>query len=338
MPPRAAAALILLIAAVALLCALPTTRRNPAAPRISTNPSTVLANGYDTATVTIQAPADSPPRLSLAADSAHAAIGDVSFLTDRWQARIRAGITPGRIALRIDVPNRPPAFAEIQASPDTADSAGDGTPDVLRLDDDHDRRAFRAWFTFLAESQYFQPPAARPAEIVDCAALIRFAYREALHVHDAHWATGLHLPVLPAIEPVAKYQYPFTPLGAALFRVGEAPAAFAQFADAQTLARFNTHRVSRTLTQAQPGDLLFFRQATGHVTFHSMIYLGASQITRDASRYLVYHTGPEGDDPGIIRRLTVDELLRYPEPQWRPVAANPGFLGLYRWNILRDIG
>ena len=336
MPLRTTAAWIALTAAIALLFALPTTRRHPLPPRISAQPASLTANGYDTANLTIEAPASSPPQIDLAENSARATIRDVSFLTDHWQARIRAGITPGRIALRVAVPDRPPAFAEIQASPDTSDSAGDGTPDVLRLDDDHDRRAFRLWFTFLAESQYFHTPETRPAEIVDCAALIRFAYREALHVHDARWATDLRLPVLPAMEPVAKYQYPFTPLGAALFRVGEAPDAFAQFADAQTLARFNTHRISRTLAQAQPGDLLFFRQANDHVTFHSMIYLGASQITRDGARYVVYHTGPEGDDPGIIRRLTVDELLRYPEPQWRPVAANPSFLGLYRWNILRD--
>ena len=70
--------------------------------------------------------------------------------------------------------------------------------------------------------------------------------------------------------------------------------------------------------------------------FHSMIYLGPSQIARDGARYVVYHTGPDGEDPGIIRRLTTDELLHYPEPQWRPVESNPGFLGVYRWNILRE--
>ena len=72
-------------------------------------------------------------------------------------------------------------------------SAADGIPDALRLDDPRDEQAFRRWFTFLAEAQYFQPPPSRPAEINDCAALIRYAYREALRKHDGPWsavATG----------------------------------------------------------------------------------------------------------------------------------------------------
>ena len=40
-------------------------------------------------------------------------------------------------------------------------------------------------------------------------------------------------------------------------------------------------------------------------------------------------------DPGEIRRLTVEELMRFPQPEWRPIAANPSFLGVSRWNILR---
>ena len=51
--------------------------------------------------------------------------------------------------------------------------------------------------------------------------------------------------------------------------------------------------------------------------FHSMIYLGESQIEKSAARYLVYHTGP---GPNEIRRPTVDELLHFPEPDWRPLA------------------
>ena len=69
--------------------------------------------------------------------------------------------------------------------------------------------------------------------------------------------------------------------------------------------------------------------------FHSMIYLGASQVGKDAERYLVYHTGPDSDSPGEIRRPTTDELRRFPEPQWRPLPDNPRFLGVYRWNTLR---
>jgi uncharacterized protein YfaT (DUF1175 family) len=66
-----------------------------------------------------------------------------------------------------------------------------------------------------------------------------------------------------------------------------------------------------------------------------MIYLGESSIQNDGRRYVLYHTGPSGSDPGEIRRLTVEELMRFPQPEWRPVAANPSFLGVSRWNILR---
>src|ERR1051325_2896372 len=50
------------------------------------------------------------------------------------------------------------------------DEFHDGTPDFLRLDDSADEWAFRRWFTFLAEIQYFTPAPDRPAEIVDCSA------------------------------------------------------------------------------------------------------------------------------------------------------------------------
>ncbi len=222
-----------------------------------------------------------------------------------------------------------------------ADRFDDGTPDFLRLDDEHDRSAFRRWFTYLAEAQYFQAPAARPAEIRDCAALIRYAYRETLRAHEPGWAETAGVPVVPAFDSPAKYHYPHTPLGAALFRVRSGPletsdyarGAFAQFADAQILRRYNTYFLTRDFTGAQPGDLLFYRHDE---TYHSMIYLGASQLRPDGKRYVVYHTGPDGDDPGEIKRLSENELLHFPQLDWRPLAVNPQFLGVYRWNILRE--
>ena len=49
----------------------------------------------------------------------------------------------------------------------------------VRLADETDRAAFRAWFTLLADSQFEHPA----AEVTDCAALVRFAFREALRAH-----------------------------------------------------------------------------------------------------------------------------------------------------------
>jgi uncharacterized protein YfaT (DUF1175 family) len=223
------------------------------------------------------------------------------------------------------------------------DSYGDGTPDFLRLDA-ADEPIFRRWFTFLAEAQYFQPQERRPAEIVDCAALIRYAYREALRTHDARWAAEARLPLLNGSDSIAAWRYPHSRLGANLFRITPGPFepadltgnAFAQFADVKTLGRYNTYRISRDLGRALPADLLLYRPEEGRMPYHSMIYLGASHVTRDGRRYVVYHTGPDDAGPGMIRRLTVDDLLRYPETEWRPLAANPQFLGIYRWNILRN--
>ncbi len=235
--------------------------------------------------------------------------------------------------------------AALSAASAVVDSALDGTPGFLRLDDPGDRQAFRRWFTFLAEVQYFTPAAERPAEIVDCSALVRYAYREALRAHGVGWADQLKLPFVPAIESVRKYNVPHTPLGAALFRVRPGPyksvdlhnGAFAQFANAETLARFNTFRVGRDVGRARPGDLFFFRQPVEHMRFHTMIFVGPSQIERTEIPYIVYDTGPDGAAAGEIRRLSLDQLLHFPDPRWQPREANPSFLGVFRWNILKPL-
>lgn len=228
-------------------------------------------------------------------------------------------------------------------SGNSADSFADGTPDALRLDDEADQVAFRSWFTFLAEVQYFTPAAQRPSEIVDCAALVRYAYREALRRHDANWAATAQLPLVPPIESVQKYNFPRIPVGPALFRVRAGPfqpadlsnGAFAQFANAEALRRFNTFFISRDVSRAKPGDLLFFRQPAIQMPFHTMIFIGMSQVEQSKARFIVYDTGPDRGRSGEIRRLTVEELLHYPDPRWQPRSTNPSFLGVFRWNILR---
>jgi len=304
--------------------------------RVSLSTAQLLADGHDTATLKADAGAI---HVSILEGAHRASIEQVSGN----EARIRAGILPGPVKLRIEAPGYLPATAELSTTIQTTDRNEDGTPDFLRLDDDHDRQAFRRWFTFLAEAQYFQKPELRPKEINDCAALIRYAYRETLRKHDGAWSAGAELPLISALDSIAKYEYPYTPLGTALFRVRSGPfrssdladGTFAQFADVQTLHRLNTHFVTRDLSRAEPGDLLFFRQLSDHMPFHSMIFIGRSQIEHGASEYVLYHTGPTGSEPGEIRRLTVEQLLRYPEPQWRPISINASFLGIYRWNILK---
>ena len=220
----------------------------------------------------------------------------------------------------------------------------DATPDFLILDSAADREAFRGWFTAIAEYQAVRPPQELPSEIIDCAALLRYSYRGALHLHTADWLLENKLEGLAYLPLVRKYAYPHTPLGASLFRTRPAAAGedsktvFAEFADAKTLWRLNTFFVSREVSMARPGDLLFFRQLEQSSPYHSMIFVGRSRLDKSAveSDILVYHTGPNGPKPGEMRRTSISELLLHPSPRWRPSLGNGNFLGVYRWNILRE--
>jgi uncharacterized protein YfaT (DUF1175 family) len=247
-----------------------------------------------------------------------------------------------------------PRGGAAEASVDWHDRFADGTPDFLRLDAPADQEAFRRWFTLIAEYQALRPAADVPGEIDDCAALLRYSYRNALRDHDSAWVRENGIVPPSAVPSIEKYRYPMTPLGAGLFRVRPGSfrpddakdGAFAEFADAKTLKDFNTHFLSRDVRVARPGDILFFRQLEQNSPFHSMIFIGRSQwLSGDgpehasaesaADDFLVYDTGPIGKSRGEMRRMRVAELLKYPSPRWRPLPGNSNFLGVYRWNILR---
>lgn len=255
---------------------------------------------------------------------------------------------PSRTPPQRSAPSEVPALPT-QTGGDWPDSFADGTPDFLRLDSPEDQDSFRRWFSLIAEFQSLRPAAGIPREINDCAALIRYSYRNALRRHDANWVreTGIVPPA--ALASVEKYDdYPFTPLGAGLFRVQPGSfvsvdlknGAFSEFADAETLKNRNTYFVSRDVQSARPGDLLFFRQSEQDSPFHSMIFIGRSEWNsasglEPADDLVVYHTGPNGNSPGEMRRLRMADLLRFPSPRWRPLPGNSNFLGVFRWNILR---
>lgn len=222
------------------------------------------------------------------------------------------------------------------------DSFADGTPDFLRLTDPADQSSFRQWFTAIADYQAIRPRSEVPAEITDCASLLRYSYREALKRHDDTWFLTTEIEVAALPGEIRAWRYPETPLGAGLFRVrpgsfepdDAANGAFAQFADAKTLVERNAYFVSRDVRQAEPGDLLFYRQFGQSSPWHSMI------VTRiGAQAAVVYDTGPIDHSAhgkaGELRRVALAELLDHPQPQWRPLPGNPNFLGVYRWNILR---
>jgi uncharacterized protein YfaT (DUF1175 family) len=140
------------------------------------------------------------------------------------------------------------------------------------------------------------------------------------------------------IPSIKQYHYPDTPLGAALFRIRTGAfqpedipdGAFAQFADARTLMQRNSYFIAREVKVAQAGDLLFYRQLEQNSPYHSMV------ISGEHADWAVYHTGPSGRTNGEMRRVSIEDLEHHPDVRWRPLPENSNFLGVYRWNILRD--
>ena len=313
---------------------------------VTVSEATLPADGFASTELTIRSSTGRDLHgLRAEVDDLHrAAVDSVVVKGDSAVISVRAGVLPGETKIQLSAPGFVPQQFTLRTTLDVSDFVGDGTPDFLRLHDPSDRAAFRRWFTLLAEAQYYRNAQAA-GEIDDCAALLRYAYLEALRQHDASWAKAVALLVAPAANEIRQYQYPYTPLGVGLFRVrGGAFAAgdlkdgtFAQFADGRTLWQRNSYFVGRDISRARPGDLLFFRQEGQNLSFHAMIFLGSSQIEAgpDHEPLVIYHTGPIGKSPGEIRRPTLAQLMNFPDPRWRPIPSNPGFLGVYRWNILR---
>jgi uncharacterized protein len=205
----------------------------------------------------------------------------------------------------------------------------------IRLADESDRAAFRSWFVLLADAQFEQPA----AEVTDCAALVRFAFREALRPHTTEWARRLNLPRTPSFADVRSAPLP-TKAGWGLFRVsGGSLPRYAEFADARTLVQLNTRPLGRDTSALAPGDLLYFhqpahlRQDSGgqgpSQPDHLMVFVGRSFFD-PGDDWVVYHTGPSADGPGEVRKVRLADLERHPAPRWRPVASNQQFVGVFR--------
>lgn len=224
----------------------------------------------------------------------------------------------------------------------------------LRLLDESDRAAFRAWFVFLADAQFYRTT----PDVNDCAALVRHAYREALRAHTPEWARLAALPIARSFPDVRRP--PKTaPASWPLFRVSDSPRpTYAEFANARTIVQLNARRVGREIGALRPGDLLYFRQPEQTDPDHLMVYIGPSALEPGPRDWIVYHTGPstrlseQGDSLGAgpplpdmaaaatsassgeVRKVRLADLTRHPAPRWRPVAANARFVGIFRLSPL----
>ena len=201
------------------------------------------------------------------------------------------------------------------------------SPDAqVRLADDSDRAAFRAWFVLLADAQFER----QTADVTDCAALIRHAFREAMRAHTPEWLRAAALPFAPRFADVRSAPRAGAS-GWPLFRVTtSAPPAYAEFADAKTLIRLNARPLGKDTRALTAGDLLYFRQASQKDPDHLMVFVGRSHFETDGSDWVVYHTGPDAKGPGEVRKVRLSTLMRHPAPRWRPVDSNPHFVGVFR--------
>jgi uncharacterized protein len=196
----------------------------------------------------------------------------------------------------------------------------------VRLADDSDRAAFRAWFVLLADAQFERTT----PDVVDCAALVRHAFREALRAHTPEWVRRTALPFTPQFADVRSAPHAGDD-GWPLFRIANMPAPkYAEFADAKTLVRFNARPLGRETSSLRAGDLLYFRQPGQKDPDHLMVFVGRSFFESEGDDWVVYHTGPTDTGPGEVRKVRLSTLVQHPSPRWRPLASNPQFIGVFR--------
>jgi uncharacterized protein YfaT (DUF1175 family) len=237
-----------------------------------------------------------------------------------------------------------------------ADCCGDananGFPDRAELHSFDDRENFRRWFTWIAELQFYEPSEAWNPEQRDCAGLVRFALREALRRHDRAWFQKMGPQQEPVGADVKAYNLETGPLGEKLFRTDYgsfkpddlSDGKFSEYADGRTLKNYNCTLVSRDRGQARPGDLLFFYQPWAqHYPYHVMIFIGAPRMgggmgdgmsDKRGTDWVVYHTGSSPSDEGTVKKVRLSVLDHHPDKRWRPLLANPNFVGFYRLKIL----
>ena len=207
---------------------------------------------------------------------------------------------------------------------------GPGASAQVRLADESDRAAFRAWFVLLADAQFER----QTADVTDCAALVRHAVREALRAHTPEWVRRSGLPFTPQFGEVRSAPRAGRE-GLPLFRVtsGSSPT-YAEFADAKTLIGLNSQLLGRDTRALRAGDLLYFRQPGQREPDHLMVFVGRSHFDRDGDDWVVYHTGPLDGGPGEVRKVQLSTLAQHPAARWRPIASNPNFIGVFRLGLL----
>jgi uncharacterized protein len=179
-------------------------------------------------------------------------------------------------------------------------------------------RAFQAWMLRIVNAQIERGPSPRWTHR-DCAGLVRFAVNEALTVHDAKWlhangiASDRRLP--PELDLDANQ-------AALRNRWVQTGGTVGHFVTALALVQHNSRFIAREISQALPGDLLFFDQGDEQ---HLMVWMGAR---------IAYHTGTVTPDDNGLRTVDIKQLTTWKDTRWQPVPNNPNFAGVFRLAFL----
>ncbi len=179
-------------------------------------------------------------------------------------------------------------------------------------------RAFQAWMLRIISAQIEQGPSPR-WQHRDCAGLVRFAVNEALSAHDAKWMRANGIASDRRLPP----ELDLTPPQAALRnRWVQGDGKVGHFVTALALVQHNSRFVAREISQALPGDLLFYDQGDEQ---HLMVWMGA---------HIAYHTGTVTPTDNGLRTVDIQQLTTWKDTRWQPAVNNPNFAGVFRLSFL----
>jgi hypothetical protein len=179
-------------------------------------------------------------------------------------------------------------------------------------------RAFQAWMLRIVSAQIERGPSPR-WQHRDCAGLVRFAVNEALTVHDAKWLRANGIGTDRQLPPELELQPAQATLRNRWVQTG---GAVGNYVSALALVQNNSRFIARELTQAQPGDLLFFDQGDEQ---HLMVWMGSR---------IAYHTGTVTPTDTGLRSVNVQQLKTWKDTRWQPAVDNPNFAGIFRLAFL----
>ncbi|XLZ69090.1 DUF1175 family protein [Massilia sp. SR12] len=191
-------------------------------------------------------------------------------------------------------------------------------PDAQARLSQEQSRAFQAWMLRIISAQVERGPSPR-WQHRDCAGLVRFAVNEALSVHDAKWMRANGIASDRRLPP----ELNLTPQQAALRnRWVQGEGQVGHFVTALALVQHNSRFVAREISQALPGDLLFYDQGDEQ---HLMVWMGA---------HIAYHTGTVTPTDNGLRTVDIQQLTKWKDTRWQPASNNPNFAGVFRLSFL----